>query len=59
MLPLPLLVRHQVYLPWTLGLSRPSRTTQVYLELSVEVSKSWRENKQSLEKYGYFDAMYT
>ncbi len=32
---------------------------QVYLELSVEVSKSWRENKQSLEKYGYFDAMYT
>ncbi len=32
---------------------------QVYLELQVQVSKEWRENKQSLEKYGYFDSLYT
>ncbi|GAX81852.1 hypothetical protein CEUSTIGMA_g9280.t1 [Chlamydomonas eustigma] len=31
----------------------------VFLELSVEVSKSWRESKKELEKYGYFDSMYT
>ena len=38
---------------------RPIVTFQVYLELSVEVAKSWRESKKELEKYGYFDAMYT
>ena len=32
---------------------------QVYLELHVEVAKGWRENKQALEQYGYFDALYT
>ena len=32
---------------------------QVYLELNVEVAKSWRGNKKALEEYGYFDAMYT
>jgi GTPase Era involved in 16S rRNA processing len=32
---------------------------EVYLELSVEVSEAWRENKKSLESFGYFDSQYT
>lgn len=29
----------------------------VYLELSVQVSKDWRDSKDALNKYGYFDPM--
>ncbi|KAG1679801.1 hypothetical protein FOA52_012713 [Chlamydomonas sp. UWO 241] len=32
---------------------------EVFLELSVEVSESWRTSKKALEEYGYFDSMYT
>ncbi|GFR51998.1 hypothetical protein Agub_g14533, partial [Astrephomene gubernaculifera] len=29
----------------------------VYLELSVQVAKDWRDNKEALNKYGYFNPM--
>lgn len=29
----------------------------VYLELGVTLSEKWRENKDALEKFGYFDPM--
>lgn len=29
----------------------------IYLELSVQVSKDWRDSKEALSKYGYFDPM--
>ncbi|GLC40143.1 hypothetical protein PLESTB_000881700 [Pleodorina starrii] len=30
---------------------------QVYLELSVQVDKDWRDDKEALNKYGYFNPM--
>jgi len=32
---------------------------EVYLELSVEVSEGWRQDRKALESYGYFDPTYT
>jgi GTP-binding protein Era len=29
----------------------------VFLELGVALSERWRENKDALEKFGYFDPM--
>lgn len=31
----------------------------VFLELSVQVAKDWREDKDALNKFGYFDQLYS